>query len=45
VARKLGCEDREIAHLQKYLDEHPLIVARLAEGIDRMDHAQSIARA
>ena len=44
AARKLGCEHREIAHLQKYLDEHPLIVARLAEGI-RMDHARPIARA
>jgi hypothetical protein len=44
AARKLGCVDREIAHLQKYLDEHALIVARLAEGIDRMDHAQAIAR-
>jgi hypothetical protein len=45
AARKLGCVDREVAHLQKYLDEHVLIVARLAEGIDRMDHAQPIARA
>jgi hypothetical protein len=45
AARKLGCVDHEIAHLQQYLDEHALIVARLAEGIGRMDHAQPIARA
>jgi hypothetical protein len=45
AAGKLGCVDREIAHLQQYLDERALIVARLAEGIDRMDHAQPIARA
>lgn len=45
AARKLGCEEREIAHLQRYLDDHPMIVARLAEGIDRMDHAQPILRA
>lgn len=45
VARKLGCVEREIAHLQAYLDQHPMIVARLQEGVDRMSHAQPILRA
>lgn len=43
VAKKLGCSDAEIAHLQKYIDDNPLIVARLNEGV-RMAHAAPIGR-
>jgi len=43
VAKKLGCSDAEIAHLQKYIDDNPLIVARLGEGV-RMGHASEIVR-
>lgn len=38
VARKLGCSPHEIQHLERFVGDHPTIVARLREGVKRMIH-------
>lgn len=34
VARTLGCAPHEIAHLERFLADHPAILARLSEGVE-----------
>jgi hypothetical protein len=38
VARLLGCSDHEVTHLEAFRTNHGAIVARLAEGLERMFH-------
>jgi hypothetical protein len=38
VARKLGCSPAEIEHLERFMNDNTVILARLREGVKRMIH-------